>query len=83
MKNNRADTKLFQTSYDEALGPDLIATLTDLKAVYDSLDVKRTESGIKAKRDFWKWLKDAFESPGLKIRSPVFNSVSFVLRQEG
>ena len=27
------------------------------------------ESGLKTKRNFWTWLKDAFEAPGLKARS--------------
>ncbi|CAD6570778.1 MAG: hypothetical protein ASARMPRED_003928 [Alectoria sarmentosa] len=49
--------------------PDPVATLTKLKAVYDSLNEKRMESGLKLKRDFWKWLKDMFDSPGLKARS--------------
>ena len=76
MRKNRADTELFQTSYDEALGPDLVATLTDLKAVYEGLNEKRTEGGFKAKRDFWKWLKETIESPGLEARS--YNGYSLI-----
>ena len=50
--------------------------MVKLKAVYESLNEKRMESGIKAKRDFWGWLKDMFEAPGLKARSSVPTSVS-------
>ncbi|CAF9931231.1 MAG: hypothetical protein ALECFALPRED_004960 [Alectoria fallacina] len=57
------------TPDDNTLSPDPVATLTKLKAVYDSLNEKRMESGLKVKRDFWKWLKDMFDSPGLKARS--------------
>lgn len=49
----------------EADGSDPVAVLTKLKAVYDSQNEKRMESGVKEKRNFWQWLKDAFEAPGL------------------
>ena len=75
-RKDRADRQPFQTSFEEALGPDLVATLTDLKAVYDGLNVKRTEGGFKAKRDFWKWLKETIESPGLEARS--YNGYSLI-----
>ena len=50
---------------DEALDLDPVTVLTKLKAVYDSQNEKRMEGGLKEKRNFWKWLKDAFEAPGL------------------
>ena len=68
-EKSRANTELLQTPDDNTLSPDPVATLTKLKAVYDSLNEKRMESGLKVKRDFWKWLKDMFDSPGLKARS--------------
>ena len=49
----------------EADDSDPVAVLTKLKSVYDSQNEKRMESGVKEKRGFWKWLKDAFEAPGL------------------
>ena len=33
-----------------------MAALTKLKAVYDSLNEKRTNSGVVVKRGFWHWL---------------------------
>ena len=66
----------------EADGSDPVAVLTKLKAVYDSQNEKRMESGVKEKRGFWKWLKDAFEAPGLKARSPESATVSSFLRFE-
>lgn len=68
------------------LDPTTVASLTQLKAVYDSLNVddnesinvneKRTEGGLIEKRGFWHWLKMAFEAPGLKARSSNLPSVS-------
>lgn len=67
---------------DNALDSDPVAALIKLKAVYDSLNEKRMENGTKAKRDFWKWIKDAFEAPGLKARSSVPTSVSIIPCEE-
>ena len=58
-----------QTPDSDTLVSDPVMTLTKLKAVYDSLNGKRSESGPIAKRDFWDWIKDIFHAPGLKARS--------------
>lgn len=65
-----------QTSANKTLDSDPISALTRLKAIYDSLNEKRMESDVKVKRDFWQWLKDTFEAPGMKARSAAPISVS-------
>lgn len=72
---DRANTELLQTPDSDALDSDPVTTLTKLKAVYDSLNDKRSESGPLAKRNFWDWLKDMFTAPGLKARSLDVNSL--------
>ena len=56
--------------------------LTKLKAVYDRLHQTDRNATLKVKRNFWQWLKDAFEAPGLKARSPESATVSSFLRFE-
>lgn len=55
---------------------DPAAALTELKTLYDSLITPEPNGALILKRDFWAWLKDAFEAPGLKARSPVSTSIS-------
>ena len=57
---------------------DPVADLTKLKAIYDNLNQTEPNAHSMVKRGFWKWLKDAFEAPGLKARSPDSVSVRFV-----
>ncbi|KAL9134021.1 MAG: hypothetical protein Q9175_004801 [Cornicularia normoerica] len=57
------------TLVNNTLGSDPVAALTKLKATYDSLNEPEASSTLKIKRDFWTWLKDAFEAPDLKARS--------------
>lgn len=66
-----------------SLSSDTIATLTELKAVYDSLNIPQPTRSLKVKRDFWKWLKDAFEAPGLKARSSTPEAVSEAVDMDG
>ncbi len=65
-----------QAPDDNTIDSDPVAFLTHLKAVYDNLNEKRMEGGVKAKRDFAQWIKDMFEAPGLKARSSDDHSLS-------
>ena len=71
-----------QMPANNSLSSDPVAALTQLKAVYDSLNEPKPSASLKVKRDFWAWLKDAFESPGLKARSPVSASVCVFLSEK-
>ena len=64
------------------LGSDPMEALSKLKAVYDRLQETDRNATLKVKRNFWKWLKDAFEAPGLKARSPDSATVSPFSRTE-
>ena len=75
-EKNRADTDFFQTPDNNTIDAEIVAVLTQLKAIYDNLNEKRMEGGLNAKRDIWQWLKDAFEAPGLKTRSSDDHSLS-------
>ena len=58
-----ANTKVSQPPDDSSLSPDQVAALTNLKAVYDSLNKQPTETGPKAKRDLNQFLQDVDEDP--------------------
>ena len=61
---------------ESTLGSDPMEALSKLKAVYDRLHETDRNATLKVKRNFWQWLKDAFEAPGLKARSPDSDTVS-------
>ena len=54
-RKGNADATIFQTPANTTLDADSVAALTKLKAVYDSLNEKRTDSGVVVKRGFWYW----------------------------
>lgn len=78
-----SDTESLQAPANHTLGLDAVAALAQLealKAVYDSRNQTEPSSTLKVKRDFWQWIKDAFEAPGLKARSPIPTPVSLLSR---
>lgn len=67
--------ELLQTPGDNSSDPK--AALTKLKAIYDSVNENRTDSGIEAKSGSWKWLNDKCEqgskTRSLEDRSPTYS----------
>ena len=77
-KKGWADIEILQASANITLGPDVVATLNELKLIYNNLNAVEHSSTLVEKRDFdssFEGVEDKLAEEGLWPRSSVSDSI--------